>query len=84
MDWYAAATACRARSVDGTRGFRLPSIDELRSLRRRGLVSSGRDQWSGTRVFGRARENWVLVARGGLTAVDKDASAAYVVCVRGH
>lgn len=84
MDWYGAANACRARSIDGTRGFRLPSIDELRWLRRRGLVSSGRDQWSGTRVFGRSRENWVLVARGGLSAVDKDESAAHVVCVRGH
>ena len=84
MDWYGAANTCRARSIDGARGFRLPSIDELRWLRRRGLVSGGRDQWSGTRVFGRPRENWVLVTKGGLSAVDKDESAAYVVCVRGH
>lgn len=84
LDWYAAANTCRSRSVDGTRGFRLPSIDELRWLRRRDLVPADRALWSGTRVFGRSRRNWVLTEPGGIATQDKRDDAAHVACVRGH
>lgn len=83
LAWHAAANTCRARQVDGTRGFRLPNIDELRWLRRTGRVRPGRAMWSGSRVQGESESNWIVDGKGTMARLGKDA-AAFVVCVRVH
>ena len=83
-DWYTAANLCRGRSVDGTRGFRLPSIEELRWLRKRALVDPTHPLWSGTRVFGEPKQTWTLTAAGSQATQHKHTGTARTVCVRGH
>lgn len=81
LDWFAAANTCRGRQVDGTRGFRLPNIDELRWLRRNGRVRSGRAMWSGSRGSNGSDTNWIVDGKGAMGRLAKDATA-FVVCVR--
>jgi len=83
VDWYGAANHCRARNVDGVSDFRLPSVEELRMLRRGDVAPPGA-VWSGTRVVAERGKNWVLETRGTMTAQDKHDGRALVVCVRGR
>jgi hypothetical protein len=83
LDWRAAANTCRAREVDGTRGFRLPNIDELRWLRRTGRVRAGRAMWSGSRVIAASDTNWIVDAKGSMARLAKT-DTAFTVCVRTH
>jgi len=84
VDWYAAANDCRARNRPGQPSVRLPSLDELRSLRRVGAVPVMPAVWSGTRVHGERGRNWVLVGRGSQATMDKREDTAHIVCVRGR
>lgn len=83
VDWYGAANHCRARSIDGVSDFRLPSLEELRMLRKSDLAPEDA-VWSGTRVAGERGKNWVLETGGTMTAYEKHDDRAQVVCVRGR
>jgi hypothetical protein len=47
--WRASATRCRARTVNGVRGWRLPKVDELRKLARHQMLPDG-VFWTSARV----------------------------------
>jgi hypothetical protein len=83
VDWYGAANHCRARSIAGVSDFRLPSLEELRMLRKADLAPD-EAVWSGTRVAGERGSNWVLETRGTMSAQDKHDGRAQVMCVRGR
>lgn len=83
VDWYGAANHCRARTIDGVSDFRLPSLEELRMLRKDDLAPADA-VWSGTRVAGDRTKNWVLEPRGTMSGQDKRDGRALVVCVRGR
>jgi hypothetical protein len=48
-NWRASATRCRARAVNGVRGWRLPKVDELRKLARHQMLPAG-VFWTSARV----------------------------------
>lgn len=47
MQWLDAANHCRAKVVGGVRGFRLPSVAEIRKIRQARMLPPG-DYWTGT------------------------------------
>ena len=79
-DWWRAANLCRARTLAGLRGWRLPTITEARALRRAGVLPKV-DSWTITRIVD-GEGNWVAVADGRFEARDKHESSAHATCLR--
>jgi hypothetical protein len=79
-DWWRAANLCRARTLAGMRGWRLPTVGEARALRRAGVLPKV-DSWTITRVVGEDG-NWVAGADGRFSARDKHDGSAHATCLR--
>jgi len=79
-DWFEAANRCRARKVDGVRGWRLPTLGEARALRRAGVLPDV-DAWTLSRVVD-GEGNWVASAGGEFEGRDKSDATASAACVR--
>lgn len=84
-NWRDASTACRAKSLHGVRGWRLPSLDELETIRDARMLDRDR-YWSGTLAtkHGDGSDHvYVLdVAARKLDPVAKDAADVRYLCVR--
>ncbi|KIG18235.1 hypothetical protein DB30_01344 [Enhygromyxa salina] len=85
MSWRDAANDCRAKSYRGVRDWRLPSLDELKTLRGARMLEKDR-YWSGTLAtnVGDGQDHvFVLdLAARSIDPVSKDASDVRVRCVR--
>lgn len=82
--WRAAATRCRARSVDGVRGWRLPRVDELRALWRHKMLPYGL-YWTIARAPGATvPANQTFDASTGRTTPKAKDELAGTVCVRSR
>ncbi|WP_181234246.1 DUF1566 domain-containing protein [Enhygromyxa salina] len=85
MSWRDAANDCRAKSYRGVRDWRLPSLDELKTLRGARMLEKDR-YWSGTLApqVGDGQDHvFVLdLAARSIEPVSKDASDVRVRCVR--
>jgi hypothetical protein len=79
-DWWRAANLCRARTLAGLRGWRLPTVGEARALRRAGVLPKV-DSWTITRVVD-GEGNWVAGADGRFSARDKHDASAHATCLR--
>jgi hypothetical protein len=83
--WREASNSCRSKSHRGVRGWRLPTLEELKTIRNARMLDADR-YWSGTlasQVGDGSDHVFVLdlVART-LDPVHKDASDVRMVCVR--
>lgn len=84
-DWREASTLCRAKSHRGVRDWRLPSLEELKTLRNARMLDKDRF-WSGTlapQVGDGSDHVFVLdLEARTLDPVRKDATDVRVLCVR--
>jgi hypothetical protein len=85
VDWREASNLCRAKSHRGVRDWRLPSLEELKTLRNARMLDKDR-YWSGTlapQVGDGSDHVFVLdVEARTLDPVSKDAADVRVLCVR--
>lgn len=85
MSWRDASNDCRAMSYRGVRSWRLPSLDELKTLRGARMLERDR-YWSSTLAtnVGEGQDHvYVLdLAARSIEPVSKDASDVRVRCVR--
>lgn len=84
-DWREASNLCRAKSHRGVRDWRLPSLEELKTLRNARMLDKDR-YWSGTlapQVGDGSDHVFVLdIEARTLDPVSKDATDVRVLCVR--
>jgi hypothetical protein len=81
-DWYGAMTTCRARGFWRTSGWRVPTVDELRSLARTRAFGDA-EVWSSRRGAVDNAAAITVAMRGGTShAVDKHTSAMTTICVK--
>ena len=81
-DWWRAANRCKARSVLGVRGFRLPKPAELRRLRRANFVPDG-TYWTMARVLdSETPSNWTFDTKIGAMTPAPKTHSAQTLCVR--
>ena len=80
--WRVAATRCRARSVNGVRGWRLPRVHELRRLSRHQVLPDG-SFWTAARVPAASEpSNLTFDASTGRASSLPKSERARTVCVR--
>ena len=82
LDWRKAANHCRMKRVHGVKGWRLPTMQELKKLRGARMLKSGR-YWSGTQTSKGSDEVYILdQAARKVDVVAKDEAGIQVLCVR--
>jgi len=84
--WRDASNRCRSKSVNGVRGWRLPTLDELETIRKARLVAKGDRYWSSTLAtqVGTGKDHVYVLDLDNRTIepVSKQASEVRVLCVR--
>ena len=83
--WREASNLCRAKSLRGVRDWRLPSVEELKTLRNARMLDKDR-YWSGTlapQIGDGSNHVFVLdLEARTLDPVSKEAADVRVLCVR--
>lgn len=82
--WRKAVDHCRLKRVNGVKGWRLPTLPELKKLRGARMLKQGR-YWSSTRGAGESGAVYVLDrSTRKVELVDKEAEDVTVLCVRSR
>jgi hypothetical protein len=81
MEWKEAADYCRAKVVGGVRHFRLPSVREVRKIRKARMLPAG-DYWTGTLTAGDRESVFVLDTSLRSVAPWHKSEEATPICVR--
>lgn len=81
MPWLDAANHCRGMAVGGVRHFRLPSVREIRKIRRARMLPKG-DYWTGTLSKDDEDSVYVLVTSLNSVAPWHKLEEATPICVR--
>lgn len=84
--WREASNLCRAKSHRGVRGWRLPTVDELKTIRNARMLLDRERYWSGTLApqVGSGTDHVYVLDQGARTLdpSSKDADDVRVLCVR--
>lgn len=84
--WRDAADRCRTKSVNGVRGWRLPTLDELKTIRKARMVERNYRYWSSTLATkvgtGHSHVYVLDLSPGTIEPLSKEAADVRVLCVR--
>lgn len=84
--WRDAANRCRSKSVNGVRGWRLPTLNELKTIRKARMVERNYRYWSSTLATkvdtGHSHVYVLDLSKGTIDPLSKEAADVRVLCVR--
>jgi len=92
MKWEAAISHCEALTLGGHSDWRLPNVNELKSIADRSKVDPAIEDtftntnsdryWSSTTYEGNKNDSWTVYFGSGYVGNDPKGSSNYVRCVR--